>query len=409
MKEVAVTATGAIIVPAILWLFYSAVRTEWPENYVTASQDFGTVVNRSSIRYLVFRVVPAYLTSLIVATTVSRFHGNGMTAALAGAAIFVYSTQGRHIYDVWRRQHGHRRLPVLVVSLAAGCGIMVASALGGLGPGPFVAVVPPIDEFFKSFWTTILIALIAVAVVGYSRHQTSVTELVRRSREEVGKKLLDFAQETAHKYATDPCLVEAVLLTENLERPKWVRTLERLKSRFVPRGSYGVMQVQANEPLSDESSIEHAIREHLAGCTIERNEYGDYSAQALEDALTSYNRNKNFVSLATSIYSSIYIPIHSDSNEPNTASSEERKQQRIELTAKCYVALTQCLLAGEAGMLAMARLPLSELRSLASIVEQVPHFLSREEAQVITTLGRHLAETGAEVPRPRSTDDADTL
>lgn len=403
MREQAVTVTGAVIIPIILWLFYNAVKTEWPENYITASQDFGTVVNRSIGRYVLFRVAPSYCTTLVVATTVDRFRGSGMAAALVGAGAFVLLTQARHIVEVWRRVHGHRRLPMLIVSVAAGFGIMTAAVLGGLGPGPFVAVVPPIDEFFKSLWTTILLALIAVALIKYYRHETSTEVLVRRSQAEVGRHLLDFARETAHRHGTDPWLVDAILLTENLERPRWVRRVERAKAIVSPKGSYGIMQVQAERPISDEESIEHAVRDHLAGRLIERDGWG-YSEEQLKDALSAYNSNPMFIELAVTIYAYIYSPNIDGPEEVLTAPQVESAQERQTLIDASYTAFQQCAQAGDGGRLAISRLPIEELRALQSIATQIARSVGPARSEAAPSPVSGTAGTGTQVPQPRAED-----
>lgn len=150
MKDLAVTATGAALMPMALWLFYGTVKTEWPENYVATSRDFGTVVNRTSLRYLLFRLAPSYLAALLISTTINRFGAHGMAAVLIGAGVYTSLTQSRHIFDVVQRRNGHhRRLPIMVVSGSSAVGIMLMACLGGLGPGPFTAVVPPVDEFLS--------------------------------------------------------------------------------------------------------------------------------------------------------------------------------------------------------------------------------------------------------------------
>lgn len=407
MKELAATIMGMILVPMILWLFYSAVRTQWPENYVTASRDYGTVVNRTSGRYLLFRTVPAYCAALVVATTVNRFGGEGMISVLVGAGYYTCITQLRHVVNTWRKVYSHRRLPILLVSVAAAFCILISAALGGLGPGPLVAVVPPIDEFFKSFWTTILLALIAAAVFRYSRHQLSVAELVRRSRLEVGDSLLKFARNAARQFDAEPTLVEAILLTENLERPRWVRRLEELKAPLTTRGSYGIMQVQATRPLSDELSIHLAVRDHLAGCSAVDGS-GNFSLKDLERALGQYNPNRNFVRLASAIYRTIYTRSTEDAEQQQDASRQqdaarqERKQERINLTATSYGALIRCLAAGTDGLMALSRLSIEDLRNLAEILGRIPAYTPAEVAAAKASLESGSGSEGGEKQRSAS-------
>jgi hypothetical protein len=90
------------------------------------------------------------------------------------------------------------------------------------------------------------------------------------------------------------------MLTENLQRPRWLRTLERLKGRFAPHGTYGIMQVESDRPLSDRESVLVAVRDHFAGTAVAGHEDMWQRLNRLEPCLKRYNSNPDFVELATS-------------------------------------------------------------------------------------------------------------
>lgn len=51
-------------------------------------------------------------------------------------------------------------------------------------------------------------------------------------------------------------LVIAVVLAEVQQRPRWFRRLERLGGKVLGAGTYGVAQVAADNPITDEESID---------------------------------------------------------------------------------------------------------------------------------------------------------
>ena len=199
MKDVLVTASGAFSIAVLLYIFYAAVRTNWPISYVSASADFGLVVNRNVLRYMAFMLAPAYLAALVVSTTVSRFGGSPMVCALVGAALHLARTQVPYYLKHVARIDNHTRFPAVLVVVAVVSGVLASAALGGLGSGPFTAVVPPVDEFFKSLWSTVLVGLLGIAILRASRQSNSMDGLVERSRTEVGEGLLYFARNEAVK------------------------------------------------------------------------------------------------------------------------------------------------------------------------------------------------------------------
>ncbi len=114
--------------------------------------------------------------------------------------------------------------------------------------------------------------------------------------------LLSLADELSEEHNADPVLVKAILLVESLQRPAWIRSIERQAGRLLPIGTYGLMQVSSDVPLSDAESLEIAISSRLAGRTVplKGDEYPDYDA--LNRHIRSYNGNPRFVSLVEEIY-----------------------------------------------------------------------------------------------------------
>ncbi|MFU8872655.1 hypothetical protein [Micromonospora sp. SL4-19] len=199
----------------------------------------------------------------------------------------------------WRHAWGPDAL--LQFSLAA---LSIAAALlGGLGPGPFGFVVPPIDEFFKAIWTAVFVAVLGVVVLDATRMRHQAGDLYDIAVREAPRRLVDHAQQKAKEAGADEDLVLAVLYAENLQRPHWFRRLEYVKGRFFPRGSYGVMQVTSPTPISDEESIDLAIENYLKNAQIPVDEeYGMPDSDRLQEVLRHYNGHPGFVDLASGLY-----------------------------------------------------------------------------------------------------------
>jgi hypothetical protein len=193
----------------------------------------------------------------------------------------------------------------MIVTLAASCAMLVAALLGSLGPGPFTAVVPPVDEFFKSLWSTLFVAILAVFAIKSRGDTSSAHGLVTKSRHEVGQRMIDLCRRKAEESGVDPAILEGVLLTENLQRPSWVRQLERWKGRISPAGTYGVMQVRSHKPINDAESIDRAIADFFSGVTISRDEYGAFDDRELRSLLRRYNPDSNFIEVAVNIINEI--------------------------------------------------------------------------------------------------------
>jgi hypothetical protein len=297
---------GIVVGAAVVYLFYDAVRTRWPANYASSSNDFGMIVNRTMLRYAAFALGPPYIVALLASTTVGRAGGSGMLVAILIGVFQVSHFRARLAYRTLRYDHSAMRIPTVVAEAGLAICTLGVVALGGLGPGPLGFVVPPIDELFKALWGTTFVIIVAAIVIKRTNVQLDIGRLVERSRQEIGPRLRGFAANEAVKAGADTALMEAILLTENLQRPAWFRRLERIKGRLFPRGSYGVMQVSADRPLSDEDSIVRAVAEHLHGLTIVKDNRGYPNYQSVQTTLARYNTDKAFLDLAMKIFWRVY-------------------------------------------------------------------------------------------------------
>lgn len=284
------------------------------------------IINRTVVRYILFALGPTYVIGLLTATTTARAGGNALVVALTIGCFHASTTYAKHLVRTIRYDRSGTRWPTTMLEVGLIFGVLAISAFAGRGPGPFGIVVPPVDEFFKSLWTTAFIAVLAAIVIARTKVQVDIGRLVKRSRREVGADLVQFARSEAGKSGVDPDIAEAILLTENLQRPGWFRYLERIKGRFFPHGTYGVMQVWSERPLTDKESISRAMA-HLDRVTLTVNQNGYYDYRQAEGVFRDYNDNPNFVSVAENVLSQIWSPRpptireQSASEAPSPASS----------------------------------------------------------------------------------------
>lgn len=138
-------------------------------------------------------------------------------------------------------------------------------------------------------WTASIGAFLAVFLLKRTPRPESHRSDFEQSRKQVGQSLLQRADLAAAVHNADSSLMKAIILSENLSRPRWVRKLEATLGRFRPfhRATYGVARVSAAGPISDEQSIDQ-LAERWAGHTIDW-DGGDGASmpswQSLEQAL----------------------------------------------------------------------------------------------------------------------------
>jgi hypothetical protein len=196
VHSLVVTCAGGLVAYSLMHVFYYAVRTEWPTNYVSIHRDYGVIVNRSWLRYLIFRTVPPYLISLLVGTTCSRLGGHGLLCAVIAGVVHATKNNALHFVRTLHAGAAPAKPAILLVDLSTFVMVLLGCFLGGLGPGRFRVVVPGVDKFFESLWTTSIVAIFGAGLLHLSKKRTTTDRLIGRSKHEVGD-LLTYAQDAA--------------------------------------------------------------------------------------------------------------------------------------------------------------------------------------------------------------------
>jgi hypothetical protein len=275
---------------AFLHMFYRAVEFRWPESYVGAGDAGLYRILGSPKRYIAFRVLPVYATSLFVAVTASNAGLSATGAALGVAAVHGTVTTGRAIVRDIRapRPLLRHRLPFLFVRVMGFVGLIAAGFVAAYSVPLAEPIVPPPSELSTTLWTAVLAGVTGAYVVRLtSDRSTDVHDLIKASHASITPGHWRMAGEVAQRCGADSDLLRAIMLVENLQRPAWIRRLESIKGRFFPAGTYGVMQIAASHPLSDEESIASAAH-RIAGTSI-LDDSGYVNSEAVSQAARTYN------------------------------------------------------------------------------------------------------------------------
>jgi hypothetical protein len=182
-------------------------------------------------------------------------------------------------------------------------GVVVVAGIAAETRGVVARFVPSLQDITTAFWTAVFAGIAGAFLVRISRNALDAYGLVYRSFEQIPERLFQVASRAAKQADADETLVWALMIVENVERPKWFREIEWLKARFAKRGTYGIMQVASDHPLSDEESIERTVTERLAGVKV-RSPRG-LDVNALVAFAKTYNSNPSFSALLTSAYSAV--------------------------------------------------------------------------------------------------------
>ena len=277
------------------------MRSQWPESYMSVRTALDSAPRSSALRYLLFRCLPTYAVGSLLAITVERLGGYALVALMCMGVPYALVNDGRAL---WRlRRGGAGRGPVLwfyyLFNLVLIAGLVALSYFTYRWYADFI---PEPDELIFAVWTAVFAAVLATAFQQLLRSPAlSVEQKLAAARKDVGEDTWEYVNQAALDANCEPVLMQAIVAAEALQRPRWMRRLERAKGRLVPKGSYGVAQISASHPLSDAQSVRALCQEH-AGYYPLRNSTGMVRQTLLEARIEKHNSNPAFVSSVMDFY-----------------------------------------------------------------------------------------------------------
>ena len=286
----------------VLNLIYRRIQSEWPEIYFSLSDHWAYVKALVPSRYVLFRFGPVLLVGLFAGRQLKSWNLPDWPFLATVIALHLGSTSLRAAWRMWRYRHANsRNAPLLVLHLVTAA-VVVAVLFGGLLARDSLSYwVPDFESIRDSIWAGLFSSLLTFAFIRSTQtRDNDLLNVVETQKKRIGPEMIDYARKSAERKGLDPDLVEAVILTESIQRPRWFRRLEFMKGIVFRKGTYGIMQVQSPRPIRDRTSIDKALRTHRAA--FKPQETADNTYTSISDRLRSYNSSPEFLDLADEIY-----------------------------------------------------------------------------------------------------------
>lgn len=255
-------ALGAMM-SSVLWVFYRHVEDEWPTAYGTVSSKFDLFSRRVIGWHLASRLVVVFAASALTAHVAIAFGGNASVAVGVLALSHVWLTSVRALREA---RSLHHRGALVATYNAILTVLLLAAAWLGLVVAPHVPwAFPSADALVDALWIAIAVAVALTAIqrlarISYENEDSKTAQATL----DVGVDAIAALDTSAARHDAHAGIMRAIVLAEALQRPRWIRRIERAVGRFRPGGTYGVAQVWAERPLSDADSLD-LLGEGLAG------------------------------------------------------------------------------------------------------------------------------------------------
>jgi hypothetical protein len=273
-----------------LRLFFSVLKSQWPQLYWGSEASRHPLINRGLRAYLVWRFAPIS-TAVAASGRVLSSTEHSSRWALIVVVLHIGDTNGRALWGLARGHYPDRRIALTAFHVVTIFCVCIAGAAGYFAMEPLRGYLPTAGAISSDLWSALAAGFAGAYLMRRVSTSTPTPKLLAVSRSEISDHLWSYAESLSLWADLDPVIAHSILLVENLQRPGWVRFLERQKGRFLRPGSYGIMQMQGSHVISDEESIRLGI-ERIAAL-------GPYGPNDAHRAFRDFNDNDDFVHLAS--------------------------------------------------------------------------------------------------------------
>lgn len=290
----------------LIRLFYRAFKNTWPELYFSVSDYTSLFISFSPVRYFAFTLLPTMVISAFVLSLFLRgYHiQNVEFLGLIIATIHSLSTNG---VALWKLLTNNRTVQTfynkyfqMFVHVLSIFTISATGYIGGiLGKQGFLIPLIPTWGVIDNLWAALFSSMLTIYLYKiYTNKYTSEEVVIEKSKKSLSAKLIQHINTTCDKLQAKRELVMAVCITENIQRPSWVRSLEKIKSYVFKSGTYGIMQIQSDTYLDDFKSVDIAIEKYFKN-TASVISLTDDEVKTL---LSNYNRDSKFIEFAVAAF-----------------------------------------------------------------------------------------------------------
>ena len=310
----------------LVQLFYGLTRTTWPAHYYDTSDIAASRISRTWYRYLLFRFGPVLLASAILAATSPADLGAEFLIALVFGFTHALITAGRSLAVAAIKQRLIRRTVLVDVFVFIGAG--VASILGAVVAPSIRQYLPGLDKYVEVFLTGIVAAIAYSYVARWTTTaEPHIPAAVRLAV--LPPDWLELTAAAAAQFRVDRDLALAVLLTEQSQRPDWIRALERRLGSRLAR-THGPFQNMTDRSSTDAESI-NAAMENLANSVLPRRDGYMFLPGRLDYYIERHNRSDAFREMCRSLYYELSgeIPMADETGEDGTSTLRILQRQRV--------------------------------------------------------------------------------
>lgn len=303
-----ITIVLALLGVLLLKAAYSLIDTKWPEAYTSVEDQANVHLRTNPLRtYLLFRGGPVFMVTTFIVVSIERTHGLIWIGFWIMTLCYLGSTTGRAIRDMLKPPRHPSWTMLCVFHILSIFMVVSFGVLAVYLRSLFAPIIPEGQELLIAIWAGAFATMLSSATRSMlAPHRVEGFEVVRSIKRDIGDKAWRYLVNSTPNKGEFLSFAMAVVLAESQQRPHWFRKLERIGGKFRGAGTYGVAQVAADEPLTDEESIDSMLRRLDTPEVHFALKEGDYSAE-IYDVCRSWNEDDSHVSRILDFYDQVKL------------------------------------------------------------------------------------------------------
>lgn len=242
MAMIALGVLGALLTVGL----YGLLRVSWPRLYYGPEDSFETYVSASFWSYFAFRTIPVAFVVGSLGAYGTRISSSS-TWLLAVVFLFAYPSITSLLTVMGRRKNGRvtSRLDREWI-FASSAIVAIGATVGVLIAPPLNSILPPGEALVEAIITALFVAVIAVLGRAMQLDKVQFDGIIDRTMKRLGPQLTEVeSQCSSLRIPAEPFM--AILVAENLQRPRWFRSFEAAASRVGSSKTLGPFQLPHND------------------------------------------------------------------------------------------------------------------------------------------------------------------
>lgn len=222
MLEAGIAAMGV----ALTFGLFHLISVSWPRLYYGPSDGLAIFLSSSLAKFSLFRILPVTLVTSVAAAYAIKVDAEVPRLAALYFAMYVFVLA---IFRFVSRFRFGRRMSLRDVMwlVVAALFTLVGSVLGLIGAPLLEPMLPRPSVSRDALFTALLVAV----VMGFMQRvmlDEDVTEKAMRRAIAHGRPLISLVEAEARRKGISRWLISAIVVAEQMQRPKWFQSLEGL-------------------------------------------------------------------------------------------------------------------------------------------------------------------------------------